>query len=150
MHRYFFLCQTVRFCFSMNQNSIFTHRLTKDSQIFVDALSFVPPSLGRNVSTCCIISATRLENFKVIIGPFNKEETYTSQFNPIEEFFSALKSNYHRIRSKPQTTHDLVINLTNLLDTIQRENPIEWAGFYDHMINFLNLAYLNLEFCYLI
>ncbi|KAF0985607.1 hypothetical protein HZS_5203 [Henneguya salminicola] len=28
--------------------------------------------------------------------------TYTPQFNLIEEFFSALKSNYHRIRPKPQ------------------------------------------------
>ncbi|KAF0992896.1 hypothetical protein HZS_4697 [Henneguya salminicola] len=72
--------------------------------------------------------------------------TYTPQFNPIEEFFSALKSNYHRIRPKPKTTPDLVITLTNLLSTIQRQNTIECVGFYDHMINFLNLAYSNLEF----
>ncbi|KAF0987245.1 hypothetical protein HZS_5761 [Henneguya salminicola] len=67
--------------------------------------------------------------------------TYTPQFNPIEEFFSALK-----IRLKPQTTPDLVITVTNLLGTIQRENTIECAGFYYHMINFLNLAHSNLEF----
>ncbi|KAF0987064.1 hypothetical protein HZS_3117 [Henneguya salminicola] len=70
--------------------------------------------------------------------------TYTPQVNQIEEFFSALKSNYHRIRPKPQTTPDLIITLTNILSTIQRENTIECAGFYDHMINFLNLAYSNL------
>ncbi|KAF0985502.1 hypothetical protein HZS_6432, partial [Henneguya salminicola] len=131
------------------------HRYFFISGAIVDAVSFVPPNRGRNVSTCCVKSATRLENFEVIIGPFNKERflkfllkcfnertftgrpivvldnvrfhkcrevfiffdsrdieymfltTYTPQFNPIEEFFSALKSNYHRIRPKPQTTPDL-------------------------------------------
>ncbi|KAF0989097.1 LOW QUALITY PROTEIN: hypothetical protein HZS_701 [Henneguya salminicola] len=43
----------------------------------VDAVSFVPPNRGRNVSTCCVISATRLENFEFIIGPFNKERFLT-------------------------------------------------------------------------
>ncbi|KAF0985701.1 hypothetical protein HZS_4717 [Henneguya salminicola] len=56
MHRYFFLCRTVRFCFSMNQNSIFTHRLTMDSQ-----------------TRMLMLYPTRIENFKVIIGPFSKE-----------------------------------------------------------------------------
>ncbi|KAF0985498.1 hypothetical protein HZS_6115, partial [Henneguya salminicola] len=43
----------------------------------VDAVLFVPPNRGRNVSTCCVISATRLANFEVIIGPFNKERFLT-------------------------------------------------------------------------
>ncbi|KAF0985339.1 hypothetical protein HZS_6150, partial [Henneguya salminicola] len=43
----------------------------------VDAVSFMPLNRGRNVSTCCVISATRLENFEVIIGPFNKERFRT-------------------------------------------------------------------------
>ncbi|KAF0987246.1 hypothetical protein HZS_5762 [Henneguya salminicola] len=58
MHRYFFLSGTVRFCFMMNQDSIFTHRLTMDTQTrMVDAVS--------------------LENFEVIIGPFNEERFLT-------------------------------------------------------------------------
>ncbi|KAF0987062.1 hypothetical protein HZS_1172 [Henneguya salminicola] len=45
MHRYFFLIGTVRFCFSMNQDLIFIHRLTMDTlDNNIDAVSFAPPN----------------------------------------------------------------------------------------------------------
>ncbi|KAF0985756.1 hypothetical protein HZS_5192, partial [Henneguya salminicola] len=114
----------------------------------IDAISFVPPNRGRNVSTCCVISATRLENFEVIIGPFNKERFQTFLLKCFNErtftgrpivvndnvrfhksrkalnFFDSRDIEYI-IRPKPQTTPDLVITLANLLGTIQRENTIE-------------------------
>ncbi|KAF0986164.1 hypothetical protein HZS_5387 [Henneguya salminicola] len=133
----------------------------------VNAVSFVPPNRGRNVSTCCVISVTRLENFEVIICPFNKERFLTFlfkyfnertfagrpigvmdnvRFHKLREVLNFFDSRDIEIRPKPQTTPDLVITLANLLSTIKRENTIECAGFYDHMINFLYLAHSNLEF----
>ncbi|KAF0989586.1 hypothetical protein HZS_5777 [Henneguya salminicola] len=136
----------------------------------VDAVLFVPPNRGINVSTCCcfnertftgrpivVMDNVRFYKSREVLNLLNSLDIeymflpiYTPQFNAIEGFFSALKSNYHRIRPKPQTTPDLVITLANPLSAIQRENTIECVGFIDHMINFLNLAYSNLEFCYLI
>jgi transposase len=66
---------------------------------------------------------------------------YSPQLNPIEEFFSALKSRYFNLRPRPATTAQLIECVNYVLVEIDNDSTFDMSSFYRHMLYFLDLAF---------
>jgi len=62
---------------------------------------------------------------------------YSPQLNPIEEFFSALKSNQSSIRPRPKTNAQLKESIEKAIEITSR---LDLRGFYQHMRHYLLIA----------
>lgn len=76
----------------------------------------------------------KLESFS---QEFKYLPPYTPQLNPIEEFFSALKSNQASIRPRPKTNSQLIASIEQAIEKTKR---LDMQNFYRHMRSYMLIA----------
>jgi len=73
-------------------------------------------------------------NIKVIFLP-----PYSPKLNPIEEGFSMVKANFHKIRPLSKVSADIKRNVENVLHSINSTNG-DFSNFFSHMRSFVGLG----------
>lgn len=63
---------------------------------------------------------------------------YSPELNPIEEFFSALKTAYSN-SPRPRNTQEILVMIPDLISTLN--DRLRFRNFFAHMREFIQLAY---------
>jgi len=71
---------------------------------------------------------------------------YSPQLNPIEEFFSAAKSRYHKKRPLPKTAHTVKQYASEVFQDMNTDTTFDINQFYKHMRHFMDLGFTGAFF----
>lgn len=112
----------------------------KEQEIFKQD-NFVVMDNVRFHKTPEILSFFSENRYNVIYLP-----PYSPQLNPIEEFFSAVKSRYYNLRPRAITTMQLIEYVNFVLVEIENDTTFNMSNFYQHMLYFLDLAFNGRQF----
>lgn len=120
-----------------------------NTESFVRFIDEKIPNNTGNVIKFCIFDNASIHKSATVGQALSRKNfitrylpAYTPQLNPIEEFFSCLKSRYNANTFKPRNQNDIV-NIVNEILTSQNFNM---EGYYRHMRSFIEEALMKNDF----
>lgn len=132
-------------------NGIVAYKIKTGSFKSLDFVSFIEtelPIVPQNERKCIVMDNASIHKTATVITALRNKgysvkflPPYTPQLNPIEEFFSSLKSRFHR---RERSSNNAML-IETLEDVLRTEN-FDMRGFFTHMRTWIPRALTNEDF----